>query len=112
MPRDVSWFWTAEKLEELIAIMKEESDVSDPATGTFMFRGSTGLARRLVTPYDKVDETVTIGTIGMALQYLCLLGMLEPGRPGALKSDYERKFTPRPVTADMIRYLREWKAMN
>lgn len=110
MSRGKGWFWTREKLEELIGIMKEESDTPDLTTGSYVFRGRVGLARRLVAPYDKVDSTVSLMSISGGLQLLVQLEMLEPGQAGVLPADYERRFTPRPVTEDMIAQLKEWKA--
>lgn len=110
MPRSSGWFWTAERLEELIGVMKKDSDSFDAETGVYTFRGSKGLPTRLVAPYDKVDESVDYRRIGMGVQCLQHLGMLEAGRHGQLPHDYERKFTPRSVTNEMIVRLKAWKA--
>ena len=112
MPRGAGWIWTAEKLEELIGVMKAEGDVSDPETGTVTFCGSMGLAKRLVRPYDKIDDTITLTMIVSGLQMLQELGMLEPGRPGTLPPGYERRFTARPITEEMIVHLKAWKAQR
>ncbi|HJP80946.1 MAG TPA: hypothetical protein VJ841_00930 [Candidatus Saccharimonadales bacterium] len=108
-PRN-SWFWTAERLRELVNILKEDLAEQDDQGWYF---GPQGLQMRTYFHLRDKEHTLADGSITDALSALSFLGVIERGKGGKKEPGFKRRFYPEKVseiTEEAVNRFREYKA--
>jgi hypothetical protein len=107
-PRN-SWFWTAERLRELVEILKEDLAEKDDQGWYF---GPEGLQMRTHFHLRDKRHPLANGNTTDALSTLSFLGIIERGKGGVKEHDYKRRFYPEKIseiTVEAVNRFREYK---